>query len=458
MNSKTLALVTAAAMAVGLLACQSGLADSRIRVYADTDRPVVVADRDATIVIKVGLGGLAEACKHRRTPLNVAVVLDKSGSMQAGSKMENAKRGAIEVVERLDDDDIMSLVVYDTRARVVFPAQRVRDKGLVIDVIREILAGGNTALYGGVRLAEDEVREHVSWEYENRIILLSDGLANVGPSATEDLAYLGRVLAEEGISVTTIGVGLDYNEDLMTALASESGGNAYFAASAHDLPRIFAEETGEAMTVAARNVRIRVDCADGVTPLGVMGREGEISGRSMSVTVGKVYGAREKYALFEVQVPAGRSGRSLEAAAVAVDYVDPDTNERIESSCPVGITYDSNEQVAAERRNKQIVKEAALTSNSDLKREAVRLADKGDHAAAASLIERAGIELEKAATACDKDEEMLREAEACGAAARDIVANEGMTKYQRKDVVNRIYTQTTQQTYVPQQDQKEDAR
>lgn len=446
------------ALVAGFLACQNSLADSRIRVYADVDRPVVVADRDATIVIKVGLASIGEAWKHRRAPLNVAVVLDKSGSMQADSKIENAKRGAIEVVERLDDDDIMSLVVYDTRARVVFPAQRVRDKDYLIDMIRGIHAGGNTALYGGVRLGQDEVREHISWEYENRIILLSDGLANVGPSSTEDLAYLGRAFGEEDISVTTIGVGLDYNEDLMTALASESGGNAYFAASSRDLPRIFAEETGEAMTVAARDVHINIHCCDGVRPLGVIGREGKISGAGMSVTVGKLYGEHEKYALFEVQVPRGLSGKRLDVADVTVGYADPRTNEKIESSCPVSITYDGDEQVALERRNKQIIKDAALTKNSDVRREAVKIADKGDHAAAASLIERGGIELEKAAAACDKDEEMLREAEACGAAAREIVANEGMSKYQRKDVVNRIYTQTTQQTYVPQEDKKEDVR
>jgi len=454
MKSAALVLVAIA----GLVACRNGSADSRVRVYADVDRPVVVADRDATIVIKVGLTGICEAWKHERPPLNVAVVLDKSGSMQADSKMENAKRGAIEVVERLEDCDVMSLVVYDTRPRVVFPAQTVRDKDRLIEMIRNIHAGGNTALYGGVRLGQDEVRKHISWEYENRIILLSDGLANVGPSATEDLAYLGRALGEEDISVTTIGVGLDYNEDLMTALASESGGNAYFASSGRDLPRIFAEEIGEAMTVAARDVRINIHCYEGVRPIAVIGREGDISGRRMSVTVGKLFGEHEKYALFEVQVPRGTSGHRLNVAHVSVDYADPRTNEKMQDSCPVAITYDDDENLALERRNKQILKEAALTKNSDVKREAVKLADRGDYAAAASLVARGGIELEKAATACDKDEEMLREAKACGAVSQDITANDGMTKYQRKSVVNRIYTQTTQQTYVPQEDKKEDGK
>lgn len=450
---KSTALILA--LAAGLVACRTGLADSRVRVYADVDKPVVVADRDATVVVKVGLAGIGVASCDKRPPLNIAVVLDKSGSMQADGKMENARLGAIEVVERLEAYDIMSLVVYDTRPRVLFHAQRVKDKHFLVEMIRDIRAGGNTALYGGVSLGQDELRKHISWEYENRIILLSDGLANVGPSSTEDLACLGRALAEEEVSVTTIGVGLDYNEDLMTALASASGGNAYFASSSRDLPRIFAEEASEAMTVAARDVRINMSCSDSVRPLGVIGREGEISGRSMSVTVGGLYGEHEKYALFEVQVPRGESGRRLEIAQVRVDYTDPRTNEKSQNSFVVTVDYDGDEKAADERCNKQIVKDVALTKNSEIKREAVRLADQGDHVAAASLMARGGIELEKAAAACDKDEEMLREAEACGAASREITTNEGMTRYQRKDVVNRIYTQTTQQTYVPQDEKRE---
>jgi Ca-activated chloride channel family protein len=444
-------LFALAAAVVAVLACRSLSAEPRIRVYADVDRPAVLAGREETIIIKVGLSGVADGCSARRPPLNVALVLDKSGSMGSEAKMANAKRGAIEVVERLSYDDVLALVVYDTGPRVVFPAQPVHDKSRLIDIISSIRPDGRTALYDGVSLGAAEVRRHLSWEFENRIILLSDGLANVGPSSTGDLAYLGRDLGNEGITVTTIGVGTDYNEDLMTALADRSGGNSYFASSSSELPRIFAEEIGEAMAVAAREVRIRIMCTGGARPISIVGREGEISGQSMTVTIGKIYGKNDKYALFEVQAPAGPTGRSLDVAEVSVEYVDPYTNETIADSRRVSLAYQQDERLVEEKTNREIVKEFALTRNSEFKREAVALADRGDVAGAAALVKKGAFELEKAAERCDKDKEMLGEAKICEAISADITANSGLTKYQRKCVVNQAYTQTTQQTYVPQE-------
>jgi Ca-activated chloride channel family protein len=325
---------------------------------------------------------------------------------------------------------------------------------MLIRMISSIYAGGSTALYGGVCFGASEVRKSMSCEHINRIILLSDGLANVGPQTTGELAELGAALGRESITVTTIGVGLDYNEDLMTALAARSDGNAYFAASSLELPRIFAEEIGEAMTVVARDVRIRIKCSDGVTPLSVVGRDGTIAGQEMSVTVGKLYGVNEKYALFEVRVPQNSAGEHLDVARVDVEYADPGTSQTRNSSHRVEVTYHADSKVVDENQNAEVVKQAALTRTSERKREAVVLADRGDHAAAACLIKQNALDLEKAAQQCDNDEELLNEAEMCDEISADISSNEGLTRYQRKAVVNQAYTQSTQQGYVSDKQKK----
>jgi Ca-activated chloride channel family protein len=451
MRPVMLAAVTAVMIT---LACQGLQADSRVRVYADLDRPVIMAGHNQTVTIKVGLAGIGGEWSARRIPLNVSIVLDKSGSMRSDAKMENARRGAIELVRRLEESDVLSLVVYDTVPRLVIPAQHVRNKQALIETISQICAGGNTALYGGVSYGAAEVRRYLSWEYENRIILLSDGLANVGPSTTEDLAYLGRSLAEEGITVTTIGVGLDYNEDLMTALANESGGNAYFASSARDLPEIFAEEIGEAMTLVARDIRIRVRCAGEVRPVGILGRVGEISGRMMSVVIETLCGKNDRYALFEVEVPAGRGGGRLDVAEIEIEYTDPFTNSRLNEVSRVTVAYDEDQELADQSINKQVVKETALNRMAEAKLQAVKLADIGDHKAACAVIAEGAFQLEKAAEQCDKDEEIMVEMENCRAISGEIEANEGLTKHGRKSLVNQVYTQTTQQAYVPD-DRKE---
>jgi Ca-activated chloride channel family protein len=431
-------------------------AEDRVSVYSELDKPVVLAGRDERVVIKVGLKGLTVPVMPGRLPLNLAIVLDKSGSMRHQDKMENAKLGAIEIIERLSEDDIISLVVYSDRPQVIVPAQRVRDKYALIEIVSNVYAGGSTALYGGVACGADQVRRNMSWEYINRIILLSDGLANVGPSSTDALANLGGRLEGEGITVTTIGVGLDYNEDLMTALAAQSGGNAYFASNSRELPTIFAEEIGEAMTLTARDIRIRIDCPDGVRPVGVIGRDGEVSGRTMSVKVGKLYGKNEKYALFEVEVAGDESLEELEVAEVNVEYDDPYTNETRNETQSLRVCFDRDEKVVLDEENIEVTKQALLTRASEAKREAVALADRGDHKGAAAVLKMNALELEKAAGRCDNDVELLEEAKECDEISVDVEANEGLTRYQRKRVVNDAFTQSTQQGYVSEEDKQKD--
>jgi Ca-activated chloride channel family protein len=372
--------------------------------------------------------------------------------MGGGHKMESAKQGAIEVIQRLDRRDLVSLVVYDTGARVIIPAQPVGNKDALIETISRIYAGGSTALYGGVTLGAAQVRKNMSWEYVNRIVLLSDGLANVGPQTTEDLAYLGQSLGDEGVTVTTIGVGLDYNEDLMTALAARSGGNSYFASSGHDLPRIFAEEIGEAMTVVARDIHIRVRCNHALRPVGVIGRKGEVTGQTMSTTVGELYGENEKFALFEIEVPKSATGRPIEIAQVSVEYTDPHTNRDIEEDLNLAVAFAEDEEAVRNETNTGVLKEAALARAYEAKREAVGLADQGDYLEAATVMRKSALALEKAALECDNDAEMLEEVLECEAISSDVTVNKGFTKYARKRVVNKVHTQTTQQGFVSDDD------
>ena len=99
------------------------------------------------------------------------------------------------------------------------------------------------------------------------MILLFDGLANVGPSSPADLGRLGKAFLKEGISVTTVGVGNDFNEDLMTQLSQTSDGNHYFVETSSDLPRIFAQELGDVLSVVARKVVVEIECPEGIRPI-----------------------------------------------------------------------------------------------------------------------------------------------------------------------------------------------
>src|ERR1035441_4889358 len=281
------------------------------------DRDVVLRGRPQEVVIKIDLSAIAGRQKVRRTPLNLAVVLDKSGSM-TGAKLEKTKQAAMQLVDRLAPNDIFLLVIFSDAAHVLVPAQKVEDKDALKEKIENIQAGGSTALYAGVKMGADQIQEYFSNKRINRVILLSDGLANVGPSTPRELRRFGGDLAERGISVTTIGVGDDYNEDLMAGLAEASDANYYYVKDTERLPQIFAKELGELVTVAAREVRIEIVCPKGVKPIGFIGRPEVFSGQHASVQLSQLAIEQNRYLFLRCLVNEPQP----EITAVTVRYTD----------------------------------------------------------------------------------------------------------------------------------------
>jgi len=134
-----------------------------------------------------------------------------------------------------------------------------------------------------------EIRKFLDRNRVNRVILISDGITNVGPSSPEALGNLGASLGKEGISVTTIGLGVGYNEDLMTKLAMYSDGNHAFAETPQDLARIFDHEFNDILSVVAQDVTIKITCDSNIRPIWVLGREAEIAGQNIILDFNQVY-------------------------------------------------------------------------------------------------------------------------------------------------------------------------
>ena len=144
-------------------------------------------------------------------------------------------------------------------------------------------------------LGAKQVRRYFEKERVNRVILLSDGIANVGPSSTSALAGLGRELRGDGIAVSAVGLGDDYNEDLMTALAEASNANYYYVKDAEKLPGIFAQESGVARSLLARNIVIRIQAPDGVRLKEIVGRPDITCGdRMVEIKMPELFGSEKR--------------------------------------------------------------------------------------------------------------------------------------------------------------------
>ena len=183
---KKLVLVSLAA-ALAQAASASSAPDVTLRVTPERDYVYRLGPREVIVQVEVEARKSDDA---RRAPMNLAIVLDRSGSME-GAKLEKARQAAAMAVDKLGDDDIFSLVTYDDQTDLLIPPERVggRDHREELKArIHRIQAGGSTALHAGVVLGAKQVRRFFEKERVNRVILLSDGLANVGPSRTSDLS------------------------------------------------------------------------------------------------------------------------------------------------------------------------------------------------------------------------------------------------------------------------------
>jgi Ca-activated chloride channel family protein len=350
--------------------------NEKISLIAKAGKPFVTANKKQTIPLKISLKGYELKNISDRAPVNISLVLDKSGSME-GNKIQQLKEASKAAVDILNAKDSLSLVTYDDKAQVIFPSGNLKNKNQYISAINEIKADGSTALYDGVVNGADEVKKSLQKDKVNRIILISDGMANVGPSSPEELAKLGSSLREKNISVSTVGLGLDYNEDLMNQLAQKSDGNHVFVENADQLTAIFKKEFGDLLSVAAQDVTVKINCSDEVRPVRVLGREADIKGQEIKLNLNQIYSNQEKYVIVEVEVPAKPSGKELKIAEVKVNYFNMQSKSQETLSENISIAYTSSEQLAQTNENKDVMVDYVEQVSVERSQEALKAKDEG---------------------------------------------------------------------------------
>lgn len=435
----------ALALAGGLL--MSAVQAKEITLQAEVGSPVLEAGKKQTTFLKVGLTGFKLDGKADRAPANIAIVLDKSGSMR-GDKLERAKEAATLAVSLLDSNDVVSVVSYDSTVNVLVPATHVGDKKAITAAIDNMEADGSTALFAGVSKGAAEVREIMDKERVNRVILLSDGQANVGPQSPTELGELGASLGKDGISVTTIGLGYGYNEDLMTNLAGYSDGNHAFVENAEDLAKIFQYEFGDVLSVVAQDVEIHIHCVDGVKPLRLLGREGDILGQNVKTRMNQLYSEQEKYVLLEVEVPEGKAAETRELAQVDVVYRNMNSQQQAKLADKLKVAYSVSAEEVRQATNQDVVKEATKQVANETSKQAVQLRDAGKVEEARSLLQESAGFISSQANRLEgaaKDELETYSKEVTQDA--DQVADEADWNRNRKDLKARQYKLEKQQTY-----------
>jgi Ca-activated chloride channel homolog len=413
----------------------SSVGAATLNLRLDPDRRLVPAGKEQEVVVKIDLDS-ETARRPGRLPLNIAVVIDHSGSM-AGAKIERTKQAAMQLIDQLTPQDNLALVEFDDRVDVLFPSQQVVDREALKSQVQRIEPGGSTALYAGVEAGGKQLLKIESrTERINRVILLSDGLANVGPSSTSSLKGLGRSLSSRGISVTTIGVGDDYNEDLMSGLAEASDANYYYVQDAEKLPEIFAKELGGLQTVTARDVQVVIACADGVKPIDLIGRPEKFVDGKAVVEFSPFASGQTRYLFLRCRVTARDSVTQMDLASVKVTYRDEINGSHLastEQNIRIGVS--NNEKEVADAVNPTVAAERELQLNALAKDQAMSDADSGNYRNAAESLRANAQKLEAVAASAPMPVRQNLEAQAQEQRSRaDEIDANGMSKSLRKTI------------------------
>lgn len=298
-----------------------------------------------------------------RAPLNVSLVLDRSGSM-SGEKIEYARKAAKFLVEQLNDKDYLSIVNYDDVVEVTSPSQPIKNKEYLRKRIDEITDRGSTNLSGGMLEGYTQVQSTKKEGYVNRVLLLTDGLANAGIVEPEKLrSIVAKKYLESGIALSTFGLGADYNEDLLTQLAETGRANYYFIDSADKIPALFARELKGLLSVVAQNALVQIDLPPGMTCEKVYGYPYEVKDGKLQIRFNDIYAKDEKAIL--IKLTPARTPAEAYSFTCHLQYTDAEQLKDVKEQQLVTVKQTANASRYKEGEDKLVQEMLALFESTE---------------------------------------------------------------------------------------------
>lgn len=291
-----------------------------MRVHAESDRTLIRSAVSSTRYVRVSFTAPEARRRSARLPVNVALVLDRSGSM-GGGKLDLARQAAERALALLKGDDRFAVVVYDDRVDVVAASDRAtkaaRDRAT--DRLRAIEARGSTDLCAGWLTGCEQVGRELDRESVARCLLLTDGLANQGITDRSELCRHAAELRARGVATSTFGVGGDFDERLLQAMAEAGGGNSYYLRDAERISEYLASEIGEALEVVARDATLLVHLPDGASARTLGRQRFRQVGRTLRVELDDLVSGQEVELALAIRFPEGRDGERQHAIFLVED-------------------------------------------------------------------------------------------------------------------------------------------
>lgn len=357
------------------------------------DQTVLLAGQDnkALVQLTVDAHELVENAGADSTspPIHLCIVLDRSGSMK-GAKLEAAKESVRRAAAAMRPNDRLALVTFGDRVDTLLPCQTraALDASKGIDAVFEALRPtGDTALFGGLSRAAAELRPHLKANAVHRLLLISDGAANKGPSSTRHLLRLATSVFKENMSISAFGLGDDFNEELLAGLAGKSDGNFHFVENPSNLPALVETEVKDLFDVVAQNVMLEFICPPGVTPLRLIGREGVINGDTAEVVLNQLQAGRQQVAVLEVELNKGhvQEQRMIDAN---VYFRNGLTRANSVANLQANWSFSDDAKKVIQSQNRDVWNEAGRGAYANATQQAVAQSNVGNYDEAQAILRR----------------------------------------------------------------------
>ncbi len=349
---------------------------------ARSDRRYIRSTHRSERFVLIELEAPPAAHEPQRDPVNLAFVLDRSGSM-SGQKIELAKRAIQTAIDGLHPTDRFAIVCYDDRIDVLVEGTNAsrEAKDNATERLRSIDARGSTDLGGGFLRGAEQVATALAERGVNRVLLLTDGLATVGITDHAELVRHATELRARGVTTTTFGVGEDFDETLLQSMADAGGGHFYFIGDAAQIQDHIASEVGELLAVVARGVRLEITAPEGLEPGILSPYRIERQGSRHHVLLGDLVAEQRLDVMLRIRFGYGPIGQEL---GVLIAATDPDGVLAAAGATPVGVGWQYADDATndAQPRDRTVDRVVARLFAARARQQAVALNRTGDFRAA----------------------------------------------------------------------------
>lgn len=401
-----------------------------------TERIQLIAGRDQTVDVLIHITPPEiDPSSGRRPRLNLGLALDRSGSM-SGEKIARAREAAAYCIDQLLPTDRLGLVIFDDRIEVLIPSQQVENKSALKEQLSHVYARNSTALHEAWVRGGMQVSAHLTDGAINRVLLITDGLANVGVTNTDEIISQAMALFKRGVSTSTIGIGDDFNEDLLMPMAQSAGGNAWHVEHAEDLGRIFSVELEGLIAQVAHTVTLGLVPADGARLADVL-NDFDLS-ETGRYKLPNLQAGSPVDVVVQLRVPAQAVGARMRLLDVRLGYTPQESNSAEVIKQALEVEFAEAAAVGRLPVNGAVVKAVHMLMNARARREAMAHMDRADYTLAKDVVGSAIADLQP--LCCSMPDSEVKEELHQLEEIEDALGDRGKDKMTRKRLAYESYS------------------